>query len=251
MFTRAALVLLIGVTGCTANNHVGVGKAGPQQPGPTAPTPKASTDDSCQSSTDLVGCPCDTVGASHACGACGDGQQVCNLYGEFQLWSSCDGASTMCSPGSNMPGTPSVGTGSNVPSSNPGGSNPNGNGNPPVGTGTSGNPGVGTGTGGPSPSPSSGPSPSPTPPPCTTECNPGTTRWCDDPVYCNWGQQTCGPDGFWGTCVEVSTMPAGCDGPSYDAACCLAQNQCCQGWDDVKGVYVSAGNCAAQLPYCQ
>jgi hypothetical protein len=68
-------------------------------------------------------------------------------------------------------------------------------------------------------------------------CVPGAVRWCDSPEMCNWGQQTCLPDGNWGTCVETDKRPEGCasGGAAYDEECCLKAGQCCQdfeAWDD-------------------
>jgi hypothetical protein len=77
---------------------------------------------------------------------------------------------------------------------------------------------------------------------CKSKCNPGATRFCDDPNYCNWGQQTCGPDGNWGTCVEIPA-PSGCEGMfwdnSYDSSCCVAQGYCCQAYPAQNSI----GNC--------
>ncbi len=78
-------------------------------------------------------------------------------------------------------------------------------------------------------------------------CVPGGRRWCDDPVYCNWGEQTCGPDGRWGACTEVPDNPPGCDpwdpfgfDRSYDTACCVSSGACCQDYPASRSV----GNCA-------
>ena len=230
--TRSALSLsclvLSTLLGCTDGGHVGVG--GPQ--GSSDPTPtglKASTDDSCKSGSDLVGCPCDSLGETHACGACGDGQQVCTAYGEFDKWSPCDGASDSCSTGS--PNTPST---------------PGGDWMPPVvttRTPPAGVPGAPQPSSNPTPTPSASPSPSPSPsaPPC--ECVPGATRWCDEPVYCAWGQQTCAPDGTWGSCVEVNLKPTGCTSDGYDSGCCVTAGECCQDSSVAGGP--SIGNCSA------
>jgi hypothetical protein len=59
-------------------------------------------------------------------------------------------------------------------------------------------------------------------------CEPGSTRWCDDPVYCHWGRQNCNPDGSWGTCVEVMDRPMGCTTTLYSADCCVMAGECCQ-----------------------
>ena len=73
-------------------------------------------------------------------------------------------------------------------------------------------------------------------------CTPGSFRWCDDPVYCNWGKQFCGSDSRWGACNEVTDAPAGCtEGGFYDLSCCIAAGACCQNWptDDT-----SVGDCS-------
>jgi hypothetical protein len=62
------------------------------------------------------------------------------------------------------------------------------------------------------------------------KCTPGSERWCDDPQYCRWGKQKCGPDGRWGTCVEVTTAPPGCTGTLYNANCCVQAGGCCQNY---------------------
>jgi hypothetical protein len=59
-------------------------------------------------------------------------------------------------------------------------------------------------------------------------CTPGTHRFCDDPTYCHWGDQECGPDQRWGPCIEIPDPPAGCSGQLYNRDCCVMQNQCCQ-----------------------
>ena len=83
--------------------------------------------------------------------------------------------------------------------------------------------------------------------PCGAGCVLGATRWCDDPMYCHWGQQTCvtDPDGAtrWGTCMEVTTTPPGCGGVVYDTDCCVASGECCQ---DAFGTWESTGNCAEE-----
>jgi hypothetical protein len=56
---------------------------------------------------------------------------------------------------------------------------------------------------------------------------PGQIRWCDDPVFCNWGNQTCLPDGTWGPCAEVQSQPQGCDPGQFDEACCQRLGLCC------------------------
>lgn len=82
---------------------------------------------------------------------------------------------------------------------------------------------------------------------CTSGCNPGTQRWCDDPQYCHWGIQTCelDPDGVgrWGACIETPDRPAGCTTTIYDPDCCVAAGECCQ---DAFGTWESVGNCSEQ-----
>ena len=76
-------------------------------------------------------------------------------------------------------------------------------------------------------------------------CKPGTIRWCDTPVGCLWGKQVCAPDGDWGSCIETTSRPAGCeDFDFYDPGCCIvAPNACCQNpFTDE-----SMGDCTQQL----
>ena len=63
-------------------------------------------------------------------------------------------------------------------------------------------------------------------------CTPGTVRWCDTPTYCSWGQQTCRPDGLWGTCEETTSRPPGCDDGAYyySTSCCMSSGECCQNY---------------------
>lgn len=89
---------------------------------------------------------------------------------------------------------------------------------------------------------------------CTDRCVPGASRYCDEPLYCNWGTQTCAPDGSWGACTEIP-IPMVCADPfdpfgtmtsgQYDPACCVAQGLCCQnfGYDPTRGIQESVGNC--------
>lgn len=60
-------------------------------------------------------------------------------------------------------------------------------------------------------------------------CVPGAIRWCDTPVSCLWGKQTCLPDGTWGACTETPDRPPGCTSPVYSLCCCLMADQCCEG----------------------
>jgi hypothetical protein len=78
---------------------------------------------------------------------------------------------------------------------------------------------------------------------CPT-CVPGAKRFCDEPNYCNWGLQTCGPSGEWGACTEVPP-PSGCEGPfgfptGYDVDCCVSMGFCCQSYPND----MSIGNCS-------
>src|SRR5262244_1290873 len=85
---------------------------------------------------------------------------------------------------------------------------------------------------------------------CTSEvCKPGSTRWCDGPVYCDWGIQTCGPDGAWGTCVESTVEPPGCNSRNYDIGCCLAADACCESIDPRESM-TSLGNCPGLVQTC-
>jgi len=85
---------------------------------------------------------------------------------------------------------------------------------------------------------------------CTTEvCAPGSQRWCDGPVYCNWGVQTCGPDGGWGACVESTVQPPGCNSRNYDIDCCLAADACCESIDPRES-HTSLGNCPGLVQTC-
>jgi len=80
----------------------------------------------------------------------------------------------------------------------------------------------------------------------STCCVPGSIRYCDTPTYCSWGQQTCRPDGRWGTCDELTGAPSGCGGYYYDPECCLALGACCQnyGHDPSLPGDASIGDCA-------
>ncbi len=75
------------------------------------------------------------------------------------------------------------------------------------------------------------PPPPPLPPNCV--CVPSAVRWCDTPAACNWGKQTCMPDGTWGACNETNDRPPSCASgdPSYNETCCLQANQCCQDFE--------------------
>ena len=86
----------------------------------------------------------------------------------------------------------------------------------------------------------------PPPPPPNCVCIPNAVRWCDTPIACNWGKQTCMPDGSWGSCNETNDRPPSCQSgdPSYNEECCLAANQCCQDFGGTEPDK-SKGNCAA------
>ncbi len=73
------------------------------------------------------------------------------------------------------------------------------------------------------------------------KCAPGSFRWCDDPQYCHWGKQSCGPDGKWGTCTEASNPPAGCSPGLYSKDCCVSVGECCQNYPTDES---SVGNCS-------
>jgi hypothetical protein len=73
------------------------------------------------------------------------------------------------------------------------------------------------------------------------KCKPGSSRWCDDPQYCHWGKQVCGPDGKWGACIETSTAPPGCTGLLYSKDCCVQAGECCQNYPTDQS---SVGNCS-------
>lgn len=82
---------------------------------------------------------------------------------------------------------------------------------------------------------------------CQT-CAPGTFRWCDDPMYCHWGQQSCQPDGHWGPCVEeTSARPDGCDGTAYSASCCVMAGACCENYPTD---HSSIGDCTGIVTTC-
>jgi len=74
------------------------------------------------------------------------------------------------------------------------------------------------------------------PPGCL--CVPGAVRYCDTPVYCNWGRQECAADGMrWGACREVAP-PLICAFISSwyspeGQACCAASGFCCQDYHDL------------------
>ncbi len=87
-------------------------------------------------------------------------------------------------------------------------------------------------------------------------CAPGTTRWCDTPSYCSWGIQDCRPDGRWGTCVETTERPAGCEETSYyySTSCCVdLAVACCQNYgryDPALPADASVGECEGVAVDC-
>jgi hypothetical protein len=94
--------------------------------------------------------------------------------------------------------------------------------------------------------------PDPDQPSGPMSCVPGSTRYCDSPTYCSWGEQRCNDQGTgWGDCYETAT-PAGCYGYIYDPDCCVAVGACCQDWydSDWDGSYDdSVGDCE-EVPTC-
>jgi hypothetical protein len=79
---------------------------------------------------------------------------------------------------------------------------------------------------------------------CTNECIPGFVRWCDTPIDCAWGRQTCTPSGTWGACIEVGAPP-GCEwtDDEYDTGCCNSlPDACCQNYPDDDSIGECAGN---------
>lgn len=73
-------------------------------------------------------------------------------------------------------------------------------------------------------------------------CTPGSSRWCDDPMYCHWGTQLCGSDGRWGTCVETTDRPGTCSGTIYSRDCCVDAGGCCENYPTDRS---SVGDCDA------
>jgi hypothetical protein len=84
-------------------------------------------------------------------------------------------------------------------------------------------------------------------------CRPGSTRWCDTPMYCSWGLQECRPDGRWGYCSETTLRPGPCAGGSaYDPACCVSAGECCQNFyfDPLLPSDASVGDCTGASVLC-
>jgi hypothetical protein len=158
-------------------------------------------------------------------GDCTDGHQTCQYFAEIWTWGPCEGYNigTMCSGDCTPSAVQSCDNGSKT-SISTGGDNGG------TTTGSGGGTGAGSSTGGggsgSGTTSGGGGGGSYTPP---QECIIGSERWCDEPVYCNWGKQVCAPDGRWGRCNETSTHPGTCDGTKYDQNCCAASGDgCCQ-----------------------
>ena len=167
-------------------------------------------------------------------GACRDGVQTCTGAGEFSSWGSCEGA-VRPMPDTTMDGVDQDCSGEdgpdticrNLPESCDSGDDEDCDGLvdcadadceavPPCAAAT-----------------------------CTGQCQPGFTRWCDTPIDCSWGRQTCNPDGRWGACNETTPPPECYDGwdDEYDTGCCLAlANACCQNYPHDNSVGECAGN---------
>jgi hypothetical protein len=91
---------------------------------------------------------------------------------------------------------------------------------------------------------------------CEERCVAGTERFCDEPEFCAWGLQDCGPDGRWGACIETDRIPADCESEfpdigfpvptTYDPGCCVEAGLCCQnyGHDPSLSIDASIGACA-------
>ena len=201
----------IGALGLLLRQGVGCGSHGTNDPG-ASPELQGGKPSSCD--VPKFGCPCATQGQRAECGqtACSDGIRKCQQVGqEFTAWGPCISASTGQSCGETADGS-GAGGGTNDGAKDGGAS-----------SGAS----VPTGS-------------------CV--CKPGTQRWCDDPLYCFWGRQSCTPAGTWGQCIETTDKPAGCDRPTYNLDCCVAAGQCCE---DVRRTNPNApdsvGNCAGIL----
>lgn len=95
---------------------------------------------------------------------------------------------------------------------------------------------------------------------CEERCIAGTQRYCDEPEFCAWGLQDCGPDGRWGACTETRMIPSECieEPPiplpfptptTYDPECCVRAGLCCQnyGHDPSLGIDASIGSCAGRV----
>jgi hypothetical protein len=86
---------------------------------------------------------------------------------------------------------------------------------------------------------------------CQT-CTPGAQRWCDAPTGCLWGQQTCDPNGTWGSCREVTARPLGCEHSlTYDWSCCVVSGGCCERFVPGDHNHESVGACLdPSAPIC-
>jgi hypothetical protein len=91
---------------------------------------------------------------------------------------------------------------------------------------------------------------------CEERCRAGSERFCDEPEFCAWGVQDCGPDGRWGACIETDRIPEGCREEipfpgfeiptTYDPECCVGAGLCCQnfGYDPAQHIDASVGACS-------
>jgi hypothetical protein len=186
------------------------------------------------SGLDDVGCSCANLNATQLCwpgdpklrglGDCADGVQTCQFLGELQTWGPCEGYNigTMCTGACVPSATQSCDQGMKTQISTGDSTGTAGGGGGGGGSGsTSGGGGSGSGS-----TSGGGGGGSYTPP---EECVIGSERWCDEPVYCNWGKQTCAADGRWGRCNETADRPGTCMGNKYDQNCCAASGDgCCQ-----------------------
>jgi len=79
---------------------------------------------------------------------------------------------------------------------------------------------------------------------CQT-CTAGSMRWCDDPMYCHWGHQTCDSTGHWGTCTETTDRPSdSCTSTFYSATCCVDAGACCENYPtDHSSIGTCSGSC--------
>jgi hypothetical protein len=212
-----------------------------------------------------TGCACLQPGARQPCwpgdpalrgrGDCKDGVQTCvaapagagESFGT-PTWSACAGYVVgqrcvgPCTPSEFQGCTQDSGSKDHLGSGDSGGVGGGPGGKDHLGGADAGGVGVGPGSGGGGDGGA-----------CAAQCVPGALRWCDEPVYCNWGQQTCGPNGRWGTCAEVTTRPGNCRGSSYDPQCCVNAGACCQdlfGLSGQPGGGLPAGGFPSCFPFC-
>ena len=211
------------------NNDNVAGAAGTSGGAGTA----GGSSDPCVSSADLVTCVCGVLGQTRTCWPgpvamtpppnCKPGQQSCvdtgARAGEFAVlgWGPCTGYTGCTDDGKGGSGGTNDGGAAGTGGTNDGGNAGTGGTNDGGRGGTGGtNDGGNAGTGGNTNDQC----------PCV-----GAIRWCDDPVYCHWGQQTCLPNGTWGGCKEVNAGPPGCTGAYFSERCCINQKLCCA-WDN-------------------